>query len=112
MSKAKAMSRISEILDPGPYNGMPGFKERTTSRDAAKAVSSRAKTLREKVLQAIKTRPMTADEVAAFIGEDILAIRPRVSELKKMGLITPTNTRRANKSGLMANVLTFKNPSV
>ena len=103
------MSRIAESAygdTPLSYPASPGFKERTTSRDAAKAVSSRAKTLREKVLQALQTRPMTADEVAAFIGESVLSTRPRLSELVKLGLIWPTDDRRENESGLKATVWT------
>jgi hypothetical protein len=99
------MSRIAEHYlgdTPASYPNAPGYKTGGTSRDAAKAVSSRAETLREKVLQALQTRSMTADEVAAFIGETVLATRPRLTELSKLGLIVPTGARRRNESGLKA----------
>ena len=101
------MSRIAEHYlgdTPASYPQTPGFKEHTTSRDAAKVVSSRSRTLREKVLQALQSRPMTADEVAAFLGETVLATRPRLSELLADGKIIATGDKRPNASRLMAKV--------
>jgi hypothetical protein len=106
------MSRTSETLDPGPYGGMPGFKEPTTSRDAALAVAACAPLLRERVYAAIRATGaggMTADEAAAAVGETVLAVRPRVTELakataKRPARIEPTGERRANESGLKAKV--------
>ena len=83
---------------------VPGWKEPTTSRDAAKSVAKRSATLREFVLRALQTRPMTADEVAAFLGETVLSIRPRVAELRKLGRIVATGDKRRNESGMLASV--------
>jgi hypothetical protein len=101
------MSRISEAYDPGAYGGLPGYKEPTTSRDAARAVSSSAPLLRERVFAAIRAagaRGMTADEAAAAVEETVLAVRPRVTELAKAtpARIVPTGERRKNESGLSA----------
>lgn len=90
-----------------PYPQGPGFKERTTSKLAAAKIESRAATLREQALQIIKTCPSTADEVADRIGASILAVRPRLSELREMGLIRPQiagakQVRRENVSGVSA----------
>lgn len=88
------------LLDRGP-----GWKEPTTSRDAAKAIAPRATVLRGRCLEAFRSRgPMTADECAAVLGESVLAIRPRCSELRSEGLIEPTGERRANASGMRAAV--------
>lgn len=48
--------------------------------------------------------PMTADEIATDLGQSILAIRPRVTECNKLGLIQATDERRANASGHKAIV--------
>jgi hypothetical protein len=47
---------------------------------------------------------MTADEVADFVGESLLTIRPRMTELKRLGLLRDTGARRANASGRQAVV--------
>jgi hypothetical protein len=88
------------------YPHRPGAKEATTSADAAAAMASRAPTLRDRALAALQRAPagMTADEVADALGEGILSIRPRISELKRLGLIEATKERRANSSGLDARV--------
>jgi predicted ArsR family transcriptional regulator len=46
--------------------------------------------------------PMTSDEVADMLGRTVLAVRPRLTELKLKGLVVDTGTRRANDSGRMA----------
>lgn len=105
------MSRIAETLMPSPYrDGIPGRKEETTSRLAAERVASAADTLRALVLSAILARPRTADEVAEALGQSVLAIRPRVSELRKMDRVRPMfgangrQVRRPNASGINAIV--------
>ena len=102
------MSRIADAAYGGelaPYPASPGFKEPTTSRDAARAVSSSALLLRERVFAAVRdagARGMTADEAAEAVVESVLAVRPRVSELAKVGRVIPTGERRRNSSGLGA----------
>lgn len=67
-----------------PYNGTPGFKERTTSRDAAIAMSGQAANLRNLALAAIAesgSYGLSADEVAGKLNQSVLAIRPRITEL-------------------------------
>jgi hypothetical protein len=94
-----------------PYGG-PGYKERTTSREAARKVAPHAMTLREQVLTLLRVewpRGMTADEVAEKVGKSELSIRPRLSELRTMRAIEPHTTkgvvdRRDNKSGMSAIV--------
>lgn len=41
---------------------------------------------------------MTADEVAELLGESVLSVRPRVSELKVQGKVEATTKRRCNVS--------------
>lgn len=97
---------MKDLLGDAPYPASPGYKEPTTSRDAAKAMRGRGNDLRGKALTAIKNAKagMTADEVAAALGETVLAIRPRISELNASGAIYSSGVRRTNASGLKAKV--------
>jgi hypothetical protein len=63
----------------------------------------RLSVLRE--FQAAGASGMTADEAARALGLSVLATRPRVTELRKLGLLEPTGARRRNDSGLLAAVL-------
>jgi predicted transcriptional regulator len=86
------------------YPQSPGWKEDTTSREAAEAIESHADTIRARVLQALREWPLTADETAYAIEESILTVRPRVTELFKDGRIFRTGERRLNRSGREAHV--------
>lgn len=97
------MSRVYEQL-ARPYPRSPGFKEPTTSRDAAAAIAPRMGSLQASVLNMLATQPMTPDEAAAAIGCTVLAVRPRFSELSKIEKIVRTGERRANASGVKADV--------
>ena len=88
------------------YPNSAGWKGTETSRDAAKSTAGRAKILQAECVRALKEHgPMTADEIAEYLGENILSIRPRVSELKALRVIYPTGARRKNKSGNGADVM-------
>lgn len=82
-----------------------------TSAEAGKKMRHTAATLRVRVLAYLTAVRgdfpwcgATADEIAAALGESILAIRPRCSELKAKGVIYATGTRRKNASGMSAAV--------
>lgn len=89
------------------YPDRAGYKEATTSRDAAAAIdaSGRGATLRRRI-EAFLTMggTGTADEIAAVLRESILAVRPRVSELRRLGVIEPTGERRISDGGRPAHV--------
>lgn len=90
------------------YPDFPGYKEHTTSKQAAIEVAGRAGTLRKLCLNCLKERPFTADEIAGILGESVLSIRPRISELRTKGLIEKTKERRLNASGKQAIVWRIK----
>jgi predicted ArsR family transcriptional regulator len=75
-----------------------------TSKAAGLAVEDRAATLREQAYGRLVCAPCTADEVAEELHESVLAIRPRLSELRAQGRIEPTGERRKNASGHSAAV--------
>jgi predicted ArsR family transcriptional regulator len=93
------------------YPLFAGFKEQTTSREAANAIeaSGKAQTLREKVEAFFATgRTGTADEVAAWLGESPFSLRPRISELYQLGLIERTGERRKSSVGRSSHVYRAK----
>ena len=79
----------------------------STSQDAAEGVegAGRAELLRSRCHDWFKTNKGTADECAAALGESILAVRPRCTELRQKGLVAPTGERRRSSGGRMAAVL-------
>lgn len=86
------------------YPNSPGYKTGGTSKAAAIKMRARAPTLRERCLEVLQHYAFTSDEVAHSLGESILSIRPRISELYRMGLIYDTGTRRSNESDILATV--------
>lgn len=91
-------------MDLLQYPNTPGFKEKTTSADAAESMKPTAGTLRGKVLDCLAIASGTADEIAARLEASPLAIRPRFTELQRMGKIYDTGQRRKNDSGRSAKV--------
>lgn len=107
------MGSMKDLLGDRPYTtaypDRPGYKERTTSKDAADAVEPNSSILRERAYNALYIageNGLTADEVASRLGESVLAIRPRITELSKADppRIVPTGARRKNESNLNAKV--------
>lgn len=94
------MSRMSELQ----YPDAPGFKATGTSEAAAIAVAPVARTLRDLVKRTIATSPgLTADEIASRLQKSPLSIRPRVSELRRLGEIRQADSRGTNASGMTAS---------
>lgn len=88
------------------YPSSPGWKVAGASKDAAQSISSHAKTVRDRVHRFLKDRypsAFSADQIADQLGESILTIRPRVSELGRDGQIEAVTERRKNKSGMSAH---------
>ena len=85
------------------YPNYPGAKVDGPSRDAADNIAEHAMTLRDRVDALFAAGvDLTADECAARLNEDILSVRPRVSELKRKGRIEDAGKRRCNNSGMTA----------
>ena len=91
-------------MDLFTYPASPGFKEATTSREAAASMARQAPRLRDRCRQALRAGPATADEIAERLNLSILAVRPRITELHRLGLVRETGERRANESGRFAKV--------
>jgi DNA-binding IclR family transcriptional regulator len=84
----------------------PGHKVVGPSEEAAKAISGIASTLRDQVRRIIATNPggLTADEIAHKLNRSILSVRPRVSELRRLGEIKQSGSRGKNESGMSATI--------
>lgn len=91
---------------PEGYPVSPGHKGIETSAQAAESMRGRAPRLRDACMKICGqyTDGVTADEAAAILGESILSIRPRFSELNLAGKIYDTKERRPNASGRDAAV--------
>ena len=92
---SKTLSKHLELK----YPMNPGYKEHSTSKEAATKIASRSRQLREKTLDTIKRKGSygaTPEEVAEILNESILSIRPRFTELKIMKLIFDSGERRKN----------------
>ena len=102
------MSRIAEsYVGDRPYPESPGFKEPTTSRAAAEKIAATLEPRKREVLNVLReagANGLTADEAARRIGRTVLAVRPRFSELRKVGMIRKSGLRRLNDSGIEAHV--------
>lgn len=100
---------MSQQLDLLTYPSVPGFKVPGTSQEAAEAVKPTAATLRQACLDVLTSwGEQTADEVATFLGESVLSVRPRIAELHALKLIEKTGERRKNASGMSATVWRVK----
>lgn len=88
------------------YPDTPGFKSAGTSEEAAQASAGSAKILRQQVLHAIAAAPngLSADDVADHLNRSVLSVRPRVSELRRLGEIRPSHRRTKNQSGMTATI--------
>jgi predicted ArsR family transcriptional regulator len=95
---------IQPAFDFTTYPNRPGYRDTDTSKEAAGEIESRAITLRSRALVLLTGEALTADEVAGRLSESQFTIRPRVTELFKLGLIEDSGLRRRNASGRNAIV--------
>ncbi len=93
---------MSELI----YPDAPGFKVAGPSKLAAQKIAPTSTKLRAVVLEEFRQRPggLTADEIATSLNLSVLSVRPRVSELRRLGMIEQTGSRRTNDSGMTATV--------
>ena len=82
------------------YPNAPGFKERTTSQEAAVRAMGFAPAIRQRCLEALRT-PMTPKELAQRLNLDKDSVRPRCTELLLAGKLRRVG-RRDGQHVLMA----------
>lgn len=103
-----ALKQLKLVFDHRKYPSSPGHALRDTSKRAAGAVRGRKLETRTRIVALLRARPMTADEIAEYLGEDRLYIRPRMTELVVTEQIEDSNVRRFNISGRSAIVWQLK----
>lgn len=82
-----------------------GAQDPDTSRAAADVAGNTSAQLRARALAVLeRSRGLTADEVAGRLGLSILSIRPRITELARLGRVRDSGSRRPNASGRNAIV--------
>lgn len=90
------------------YPKRAGAKERgSTSEAAADAIEGegRAQRLRDRVWRLFEDgMQLSADAAAGVLQESILAIRPRVSELRARGLIEATGRKECSHGGRLSMI--------
>jgi hypothetical protein len=90
------------------YPESPGYKVEGPSKESAEQMDVQSAVIRALAFTVLQSGDYTADEVAEIIQRDILAVRPRCSELKRKNLIADSGLRRRNASGHKATVWTIK----
>jgi len=82
------------------YPEIPGSRPTVTSEKAARQVKTRSKVAQDQILALLDAHgPLTADECAELLGYRILFMRPRMSELKKMGKVIESGITRMSSEG-------------
>jgi DNA-binding Lrp family transcriptional regulator len=82
----------------------------TDTRKAARAASAHnAHAIAGHALRLLRAAPegLTADEIAERIGASIISVRPRISDLKRAGLIRDSGARRHARAGAGTDQVVF-----
>jgi len=92
----------------------PSYKETGgTSEQAAREIQGRAASLRNQLMSLFsRAFWLTPEDAADALGADILAIRPRFTELKQMGKIRKTDKTTTNAKGKTVRLWEFINPKM
>lgn len=85
---------------PIPHNGTD------TSIAAARSLVDDVETLRSRVLEAIRRRPSTCDELETTLDLSHQTCSARVWELRRLGLVVDSGDRRRTRSGRAAKIWT------
>src|SRR5437588_2238398 len=82
------------------YPALPGWREPTTSREAAHRVACCAEVVRARVVGLLAAVPegLSVHEIAARMRLPVSSVAPRISQLRNDGRIKPSGRRRRNAS--------------
>jgi hypothetical protein len=89
-------AQLDAFAPSEPTPGAPYVKSSRTSKAAAKRVGRRTHTQRHAVFECVARSPrgLTRKEIAEMTGFSENAVRPRVVELVKLGMVAETNIVR------------------
>lgn len=83
-----------------------------TGREGAEHATLTLAARQQEVREDLKLHgPSTPEEIAARIGRHWLHVKPRVSELKTMGVVIPTGDRRPTGLGGHSRVIRLTTPA-
>ena len=102
---------MKEVWEASQYPYRAGWKDPGISRENAMRIDNNgsAAKLRGRVRELYANGfEGTADEAAVRLGENILAIRPRCTELMKHNVLERTTVRRRSAGGGSAAVLRMR----
>lgn len=100
------------MTDLFAYPHQPGARDRDTSRAAASHIAPAAASLRDQVLGVFeRSNGLTPDEAAGKLGLTSFTVRPRCTELLRLGQLRDSGERRKNRSGRSAAVLVAVYPA-
>lgn len=86
------------------YPNIPGWKGGETGREAALYYAAQLTGRRSQVMAGLADGPATAEELGERIGLHWYLTRPRLSELKAIGLVTETGERGNGALGGKVNI--------
>jgi predicted ArsR family transcriptional regulator len=89
------------------YPHAPGYARgsETSRAAAAEAVAPKLRVLHRMVLECLLAAPLVIDEISTKVGKHLLIIRPRVTELKELGLVEVTKERGTSALGHSQSVV-------
>jgi predicted ArsR family transcriptional regulator len=85
------------------YPIAPGFKDKGPGREAAERYAPQVGRRQAQVLGGLDAGPATAEEVGDRVGLHWYLTRPRLSELKALGLVVETGERGRGALGGSVN---------
>lgn len=89
--------RQPDLFAEAVYPHAPGHRGTDTSIKAAIEIAPLVGNLQSKVLATLSAGArMTADEIASAMNRSLLSVRPRVTELYRLGRVRDTGQRRKN----------------
>jgi len=105
MSDPNQRDLFGYSLKQQPYNGAPPYQTHSdTSREAAARIKYRVGTLHREIIEYLKARDATDEEMQEDLRMAANTQRPRRRELELMGYVEDGGKRRIVQSGRMAVV--------
>lgn len=100
------MIQIKSARQLTTYPWKAGFQADNFSKQAASQINPKLKELQQRVLDCVKEQDATADKIAELLSLPVETVKPRLTELKLMGLIKKSGKRGVTALGGSCNIWT------